>query len=525
MRSKTPQKRSVPSEQGRLLMMILVAGAAVYAIFIGRTAFRAHGVLRWTLVDDAMVSMRYAQHLAQGYGLVWNPGQAPVEGFTNPGWTLWMAALHLLGMPKATISLAVMASSALVLLALAWCAHEICRTIGPESRYAPAIAAGITALYYPLIFWSLRGMEVGLLSLLMGLSLLSALRWGGNRVLAFAAAGCFAALAVVVRLDAALQASIVAGYAAWIGRRHLPAALIPAVATILAVLAVLTLQRSYFGDYLPNTYYLKISGASLFVRLKYGLVAFYQHAGTDTLFPVALCLTTLLLYKDLRKPTTAVLGMLFLAQCAYSIWVGGDYAEPEVDAANRFIAQGMPFLFILVGLCCDRLFSDLSILRNRGRSPAPGVTSTATAVLVLLVISGKSWANWTVDNAALLKADIRRVRAGLAIADQTAAQAVIAVHAAGQIPYYSDRHTIDLLGLNDPVIARGPLSGPFYPGHDKWNYEYSIDQLRPDLVADNWIRLGDFMRSDPDYQQLENGMYVRIGSTLVDVPGLSAAYP
>jgi hypothetical protein len=49
--------------------------------------------------------------------------------------------------------------------------------------------------------------------------------------------------------------------------------------------------------------------------------------------------------------------------------------------------------------------------------------------------------------------------------------------------------------------------------------------LRPDLVADNWIRLGDFMRSDPDYQQLENGMYVRIGSTLVDVQGLSAAYP
>ena len=69
----------IPGVLDGLLMMILVAGAAVYAIFIGRTAFRAHGGLRWTLVDDAMVSMRYAQHLAQGYGLVWNPGQAPVE--------------------------------------------------------------------------------------------------------------------------------------------------------------------------------------------------------------------------------------------------------------------------------------------------------------------------------------------------------------------------------------------------------------------------------------------------------------
>src|SRR5262245_36974515 len=34
-------------------------------------------------LDDALISYRYAQHLAAGQGLVWNVGDAPVEGYTN----------------------------------------------------------------------------------------------------------------------------------------------------------------------------------------------------------------------------------------------------------------------------------------------------------------------------------------------------------------------------------------------------------------------------------------------------------
>jgi hypothetical protein len=149
--------------------------------------------------------------------------------------------------------------------------------------------------------------------------------------------------------------------------------------------------------------------------------------------------------------------------------------------------------------------------------------SAGVALAVLLVISGKPWIDWSINNAPLFKADMRRVKLGLAIAENTSPQATIAVHAAGQIPYYSDRRAIDLLGLNDPVIARGPVTGPFYPGHDKWNYDYSIMQLKPDLIADNWVKLGDYMRNKTEYQQLENGMYVRKDSTLIDVDGLVKA--
>ena len=75
----------------------LIAGAAAlwYAAFIGRTTFVIGGTRYFCLFDDAMISMRYARNLVHGLGLVYNPGDRPVEGITNPLWTLIMAAAHL----------------------------------------------------------------------------------------------------------------------------------------------------------------------------------------------------------------------------------------------------------------------------------------------------------------------------------------------------------------------------------------------------------------------------------------------
>ncbi len=47
-------------------------------------------------VDDAFISFRYSEHLANGFGLVWNIGQPPVEGYSNFLWVLIVALLFLL---------------------------------------------------------------------------------------------------------------------------------------------------------------------------------------------------------------------------------------------------------------------------------------------------------------------------------------------------------------------------------------------------------------------------------------------
>ncbi len=48
-------------------------------------------------VDDAFITFRYAQNLARGHGVSWNPGAAPVEGFSNFLWMLILSAAIRLG--------------------------------------------------------------------------------------------------------------------------------------------------------------------------------------------------------------------------------------------------------------------------------------------------------------------------------------------------------------------------------------------------------------------------------------------
>lgn len=505
------------------LLAACSAAAGLYAFFIARTAFRIGGITYFTLVDDAMVSMRYAQHLAHGFGLVWNIGQKPVEGFTNPAWMLLMAVFHLFPIPAAKVSLAVMIASALILLANILVVYRLCASLHPAASLSPLLAAGITALYFPLIFWSLRGMEVGLLVLLIDAAAWIAVRReGAIRARDAAALGLLLSLAVLTRLDALIQVFLILGFLAVtsIDRRRL---LLPLLFVLLATVGILVFQRLYFGDLLPNTYYQKMAGTDLWERLRNGLLMFTQHAMWDAALPAAFSFACLIFYKDFRRSGTLLLAALFVAQSAYSVWVGGDYAEPELDAANRFITQGMPALIILFSLALDRVLNDPP-LRLRARPGAQAVFELALSLIVLAVMTGRPWLAWRHDNAPLLQADIRRTREGLFLAKYTTPEAVIAVHAAGQIPYYSGRTTIDLLGLNDPVIARGPVTGPFYPGHDKWNYDYSIRQLQPDLIADNWIKLAAYMKGETEYRRLGNGIYVRLDSTQIDITGLSQEY-
>jgi hypothetical protein len=492
------------------IKLIICISAIFYLIFIAGTSFLIDQERYFTLVDDAMISMRYAQHLAQGHGLVWNIGEAPVQGFTNPGWVLYMSVLHLLPFPASKISLAVMLSAAVILLTNIAVVYKISQTLLPHARYAPLLAAIITAFYFPLVFWSLRGMEVGLLVLLINFAVLLAIKQENQALLSL-----ILALAVIVRIDAAISAILVAFYF-FIKRKSI----FPILAVVLAVAAVLLFQKYYFGDLLPTTYYQKMTGYTVLERMRTGILVFNEFAARDVLTLLFFSLAGIAFYRQ-RTPETFLLLGIFLAQCAYSIYAGGDYAEPETDAANRFITQGMPALFILFAWMTNRILSDLAAARPQGSTSFPSVNpAIPIALMVLLIISGEPWFNQAINNAPLLKADIRRVKIALHIKENTSPQAVIAVHAAGQIPYYSERTTIDLLGLNDPVVAKGAGEGEFYPGHNKWNYYHSIRDLQPDLIADNFIKLAAFMKNNKQYQLLESDIYVRLNSQLVDIEGL-----
>ena len=57
----------------------------------------AHAWLYRFLTDDAFISFRYSVNLAQGHGLVFNPGGERVEGYSNFLWVVILAGLDVIG--------------------------------------------------------------------------------------------------------------------------------------------------------------------------------------------------------------------------------------------------------------------------------------------------------------------------------------------------------------------------------------------------------------------------------------------
>jgi hypothetical protein len=68
------------------------------------------------------------------------------------------------------------------------------------------------------------------------------------------------------------------------------------------------------------------------------------------------------------------------------------------------------------------------------------------------------------------------------IATYTPRDTIIAMHSVGVVPYYADRYTIDMWGLNDRTIAKTPSTGfgEGMAGHEKSNLEYVFSR-KPDL--------------------------------------------
>ncbi|MGD0708076.1 MAG: hypothetical protein ABSA51_06440 [Anaerolineaceae bacterium] len=519
------------------LGFILFLALLFYAVFIYRTAFSIKGETYFTLVDDAMISMRYAKNLSNGFGFVWNIGEPPVEGFTNLGWTLYMAILHTTGISESKISLLMMITSAFILLGNAFLSFKISKIIAPESKIAPLIAAIITAFYYPLVFWSLRGMEVGIATLLVYMSVLLAINPSKpietKRALFL---GLVMLLAIVVRFDVVLQITLIVGYVLYdhiIKKKAKFILISPILLFYLAgIISVLLFQYLYFGSVFPNTYYLKVVGVSFLERFSVGIQVFVEYATRDFLAPLFIIIAGFICFPTLREKRNFLLLALFFIQCGYSIFVGGDYAEPlnspQVEAANRFITQGMPSVIILFSIIIDCFLQAIKVkngTKHKYSLSSTLVLASGISLAAIVIMSGAPWFKWMLYNAPLLNDDISGTELGIHIRDNTDQNVVIAVHSAGQIPYYSNRRTIDLLGVNDPVIAKGPpATSLFRPGHNKWNYEYSIMTLKPDLVADEWGQLAEFLADKPDWYRLANGIWIRKDSTHINIEGLEQEY-
>src|SRR5207302_9448187 len=109
-----------------------------------------------------------------------------------------------------------------------------------------------------------------------------------------------------------------------------------------ALLATTIFSIAYYGAPLPNTYYLKLTGIPLSVRLHRGITDL-AWAGLTTLGIPALLGAVGLVCLPLRHRRAAwLLAAMASAQIVYALYVGGDSYDGS-EAGGRFLAVVLPF--------------------------------------------------------------------------------------------------------------------------------------------------------------------------------------
>jgi len=486
------------SNKGHLLFYLILVGYAFYAAaYIYQTSFVVSGERYFVLFDDAMISMRYARNLANGHGLVWNPGGVRVEGYTNPLWVIFMAIFHLFPLPPSKMSLVIQISGAIFLIANLSFVNKIARML-TGSWLVALLSVILTAFYAPLNNWGLQGMEVSVLTLIVSASLWIALEsTHSNRFSRWLYP--LLGMGTLVRIDMAVVYLVVLVFLVVADRSHRRQNLVWGIGLFVLFILSQTLFRwIYYGDILPNTYYLKMQGYPVFLRLVHGAYVLIRFIWSFNWLLFLLPFTVLAFRRE-RAILLAIL--VILAQLAYSVYVGGDAWEHR-GGSNRYISIVMPIFFIFFTYASD-LIRQAILIKIQPRLKASILVSNVLLVLIVLasmlnmnlLVDFKSLERWALLRQPIfIEGNKEYVRIAEALNKITTPQASIAVVSAGAIPYFTDRYALDLLGKNDVKIAHENARGAnnpfnldkFRPGHMKWDYDYSIGELKPDVVVQLW---------------------------------------
>jgi hypothetical protein len=414
----TPAARRSPvnwRETVLLLIVVLGLGQIVFATWLG------YG-------DDAFIFGRYAVNLVRGWGLAFNRGEF-VEGYSSP---LWLFLLSLAHMYKAPPMMA-----ATVLGGVCWLGI-LFLTADPEKRFPGPLLLLVSA---PIALAAGNGLETGLL--------MAALLFAVRRQLAsdFRGAAIGLALVGLTRPEGALL--VVVALVDQIRRERRISATNVAIA-LGPCAAYLIFRWFYFGDLLPNTFYVKTPSWEL---LRESFVPYFS-----SLLRYLPALPVLLLvgvWRAWRRdgdwlPPALALLLLILAA------VGGD------DRLTfRYLAPAAPIL---------------------AYAAAPRLPRAALAALTVVALAASVL--YLQQNAAMfIEANRRFVDSARWLAQRVPPGETVAVMYIGAVGFFNpDVAVHDLLGVTDRHIAHLPPNPDIHVrGHQKFDIPYSLSR-RPEWV-------------------------------------------
>jgi hypothetical protein len=386
------------------------------------------------VTDDALITLRYARHFAEGLGIRWNPGEDPVEGFTNFSHVLIGAAALKLGLPALwtlkVINLAAIVALCPVCYALAY------RML--SSKLWASAAALLVGLHPPLWYWAASGLETGLYTLAVYWAVLqadgptrSARRWTLLPLL----------IAGLTRFEGPVAAAaLVAGYVAadvmWPPRERVKGALVWLVPFALLYAAYFSWRLDYFGYLMPNSAYYKAD-----IDPKDSGQLFWEFVA-ENFFLIGLAIL----------PPWRRLGVnglvLFALVMAYVI---GFYSvRPSISYLHRFYLPALPAVAILASATLARL------------AELGGRLAVARAAAVALLLWALVGDQLQADNGSIATFDsvlrmntrmLTRTRVARFVRANFAKDATLAMGDVGAAGYLVPQRLFDTFGLNDESYA------------------------------------------------------------------------
>lgn len=402
-------------------------------------------------VDDTFITLRYARHLAEGHGLVWNLDEPPVEGYTSLLWTVLMALPHRLGTDAELFAKIGSWSATLALFGVV--GASAASFAGGSVRVrglAAVVAVALLAFDPSSAVHAVSGMDTALFAaLLTTLLVLFAAALGAPTFRAFLVVASVGFLTGITRPEGNLV--FVVAFPVLLLRldsRSRPRAL---AACALGYAAPATLYFGWrlhtYGLLFPLPVYAKAVSTKLFLAgssESWGFVC--DLLSRNLLFAI-------LLIAGGRKLSRRVLPA---ASGAAALYLASLKPAPLMAFEHRYLYPLVPWLCVLAGVGAVALASRLTSRRTRfGADPAPAI-----AGLVAMAVGAyaqEEHRHESVNRFTSYGAGLRRAHIvlGKQLRERCSRFAApwIALLDAGAIAYYSGCNVIDTFGLNDRHIA------------------------------------------------------------------------
>jgi len=411
----------------------------------------------WFTLDDAYITLRYSKHLAEGYGIVWNIGVDPVEGYTSFLWMILGVIPHSVGLPPVTFMKIIGVVSTLSTITVIY-GYGRFRSI---NRWILLVGSAQIAVSPAIVVLSVQGMETTIAMLLVLFSTISAIEVIQNYSTKWAIAMNIALFTgMLTRPDLVVFGIFLeAGIAGLLYRKdRIPElkfiTLIGFLLVFLPGVVYMFSRYLYFGYIFPNPFYIK-SGLSQ--RGPIQIFEFVMLLAGPLLF---LTLATSLLYTRSRKALIMMSPMVLAIVGFLSLYL---FIAPIQGFLYRFLIPVFPALLLIMMLALNHTKLEIADIDIRS-------WPIMRVLMITLLICGLFVYPLFTAPESLSQTNRRtqgdRVVIGQALGTFEDEDYQMFVTESGALPYYSGWDAVDWHGLNSEQIVHNGLTRQYLARYD-----------------------------------------------------------